>query len=55
MTATITGMFRISTGGTIIPSISLVTGGVTAVSKAGQYFKISKIGETDETYVGAWT
>jgi hypothetical protein len=41
LTATISGMFRISTGGTIIPSITLVDA-AAAVSKAGQYFKISK-------------
>jgi hypothetical protein len=54
MTAHIAGMFRISTGGTIIPSVSLVDA-AAAVSKAGQYFKIKKVGETGETYVGAWT
>lgn len=49
------GMFRVSTGGTIIPSITLTTAVGTAVMKAGSYFKISKIGESSETYVGAWT
>ena len=48
------GMFRISTGGTIIPSITLVTANA-AVVKAGSWFKIKKIGESSETTVGAWT
>lgn len=49
-----TGMFRISTGGTIIPSVSLVTA-AAAVVKAGSWFQISKIGESSETSLGAWT
>ena len=51
---TIRGMFRISTGGTIIPSVTLVTA-AAAVVKAGSWFRIRKIGESSETYVGAWT
>jgi len=49
-----TGMFRVSTGGTIIPSVTLVTANA-AVVKAGSYFYIEKIGESSETSVGAWT
>lgn len=51
---TIRGMFRISTGGTIIPQIALVTA-AAAVVKAGSWFRIRKIGESSEAYVGAWT
>ena len=50
----LSGMFRISTGGTIIPSLSLVTANA-AVVKAGSWFRIEKIGESSETSVGAWT
>lgn len=47
------GVFRISTGGTIIPSISLVTA-AAAVVNAGSNFMIQKIGESSEATVGAW-
>lgn len=47
------GMFRVSAGGTIIPSVTLVTANA-AVVKAGSWFKIKKIGESSETYLGAW-
>lgn len=52
--ASIRGMFRVSAGGTIIPSVSLVTA-AAAVMKAGSYFKIEKIGESSETSLGAWS
>lgn len=48
------GMFRISTGGTIIPSGTLKTA-AAAVVKAGSWFKITRLGADSETYVGAWT
>lgn len=48
------GMFRVSTGGTIIPSVTLANA-AAAVVKAGSWFRIRKIGESSETYVGAWT
>ena len=48
------GMFRVSTGGTIIPSVTLVTA-AAAVMKAGSWFRIKKVGESSETFVGAWT
>ena len=54
MRAKIEGMFRISTAGTIIPSIALVTA-AAAVVKAGSYFKITKIGESSETFFGPWS
>lgn len=50
----IKGMFRISTGGTIIPSIALVTA-IAGTAKAGSWFKISRVGDSSETSVGAWT
>lgn len=48
------GMFRVTTAGTIIPSVTLQTANA-AVMKAGSWFKCAKIGETTETFVGAWT
>lgn len=55
MRAKIEGMFRISTAGTIIPSVTLVTATAAALVKAGSYFKIAKIGESSETSHGHWT
>lgn len=49
----LSGMFRVSTEGTIIPSVSLVTA-AAALVKAGSWFRIEKIGESSETTVGAW-
>lgn len=54
MVGTTQGLFRISTGGTIIPSITLASASA-ASAMAGSYFRIEKIGESSETYVGAWT
>ena len=54
MQAHIKGMFRVSTGGTIIPSGTLANA-AAAVMKAGSWFKIEKLGESSETSVGAWT
>lgn len=48
------GMFRVTTGGTIIPSLQLVTA-AAAVVKAGSWFKITRCGSTSESSVGAWT
>ena len=48
------GMFRVSTGGTIIPSVTLVTA-AAAVVKAGSWFFIEKVGESTETNLGAWS
>lgn len=48
------GMFRISTGGTIIPSVTLVTANA-AVVKAGSYFWVERVGDSGVTSVGAWT
>jgi hypothetical protein len=54
MITKISGMFRVSTGGTIIPSLALVTA-AAAVVKSGSWFRIAKIGDSSETYKGAWT
>lgn len=51
---TIRGMFRCTAGGTVIPSVALVTA-AAAVHKAGGWIRFRKIGESSETYVGAWT
>ncbi len=53
MVGTFSGMFRISTGGTIIPSVTLVTA-AAAVVKAGSWFRVRKVGESSVTYLGAW-
>ena len=54
MWARVSGIFRVTTAGTIIPSITLTTASA-ATAKAGSWFKCAKIGETTENYVGAWT
>lgn len=52
--ARISGIFDITTGGTIIPSIALTTA-AAAVINANSWFTIEKIGEAAENFVGAWT
>lgn len=47
------GMFRITTAGTIIPSITLVTANA-AVVKAGSWFKIARLHNSLGT-IGAWS
>lgn len=47
------GTFRCTTGGTIIPSITLVTANA-AVVKTGSYFMCTRIGGTGATQ-GAWS
>lgn len=54
MRARISGLFRISTGGTIIPSGTLVTASA-AVVEAGSWFTIEEIGESTETTFGPWS
>jgi len=48
------GMFRVSTAGTIIPSVTLGTA-AAAVVKAGSWFRVRLVGSSTESYVGAWT
>jgi len=50
----ISGTFRITTAGTIIPSITLVTANAGVV-KAGTYFSVTRIAEHNVNSVGAWT
>lgn len=50
----IKGMFRVSTGGTIIPSISLTTA-AAAAAKSGSYFKCLRIGPSSASYGGSWS
>lgn len=52
--ANIIGTFEVSTGGTIIPSIDLVTGGVTPAVKIGSYFMCKRIGAETTTTLGNW-
>lgn len=54
LSATIRGVFRVTTAGTIIPSIQLTTA-AAAIVQTGSYFKCNKLGETTESFVGAWT
>lgn len=48
------GMFRVSTAGTIIPSVKLGTA-AAAVMKSGSWFRVRLVGASTDTYVGAWT
>jgi hypothetical protein len=50
----ITGMFRITTGGTIIPSIQLTTASA-AVIGANSWFRCRSLGSNTVTAVGTWT
>lgn len=54
MVATVRGMFRITAGGTMIPSVTLATA-VAAVMKSGSYVRIARVGDSGESYVGAWS
>jgi hypothetical protein len=54
MEASLRGTFDITAGGTIIPSIALVTA-AAAVVKAGSYFKCWRAGDTATNTLGAWT
>lgn len=49
------GIFRITTGGTIIPQITFSAGpGGTCEVKANSYFKATPIASDTATYVGSW-
>jgi hypothetical protein len=52
--AKITGIIRVTTAGTIIPSVSLNTAAAAAVA-VGSYFKICQIGIQTATTVGNWS
>lgn len=51
--AHITGTFEVTAGGTIVPSIGLLTAAAGTVA-AGSYFMCSRIGSTTLTTVGQW-
>lgn len=48
------GLFSCTTGGTIIPSIALVTA-AAAVHKAGAVFTLERLGDTTDTLRGNWS
>ena len=48
------GMFNVTVGGTIIPSIQLVTA-AAAIVQAGSYFECVRIADTGVTTLGTWT
>jgi hypothetical protein len=50
----ITGMFRITAGGTIIPSIQLTTANAAVVG-VNSWFRCRSLGSNTVTAVGAWT
>lgn len=52
--ALINGTFTVSSGGTLIPSVALVTG-AAAIMKAGTYFKCWRAGDNGTDSMGAWT
>lgn len=52
--AIINGVFQVTAGGTIIPSIALANA-AAAVVGAGAYFKCRKIAQAGVTLVGPWT
>jgi hypothetical protein len=54
MQATIMGQLRVTTTGTLIPSIKLTTA-AAAVAKAGTYFHIQRIGASGTYSAGGWT
>lgn len=48
------GTFEVTTGGTMIPSIDLVTAIGTATIAIGSYFMVERIGSTSTVSVGQW-
>ena len=52
--ATLTGSFRVTAAGTIIPSVGLVTAAAATVNPA-TYISVRKLGEDGETYRGPWS
>ena len=50
----IQGTFEVTGGGTIVPSITLLTGGVTPTLAAGSYLVFERIGSTSVVSVGQW-
>ena len=54
MNAKLGGMFDLTAGGTLIPSITLVTASA-AVLAAGSYIYFKRLGEVGENYRGPWS
>ena len=54
MSAHVSGMFRVGTGGTIIPSITLTTA-AAGVVETGSYFSCYSVGSSSVTTVGDWS
>lgn len=54
MEVSLRGTFDVTTGGTLIPSVALVTA-AAAVVKKGSYFKCWRAGDTATNTLGAWT
>lgn len=48
------GLFKVTSAGTIVPNIALVTA-AAAVVLAASWFTVEKIGENGDSYLGAWT
>jgi len=55
LTARVEGLLGVTTGGTVIPSVQLVTGGVTPAMQPGSFFFAQRIGASADTTIGAWT
>jgi hypothetical protein len=53
MFASLRGTFEVTTGGTIIPSVTLVTA-AAAIVRAGSFFRIRRVGAAGVATVGAW-
>jgi hypothetical protein len=54
MQVSIKGIIRVTATGTVIPSIALTTANA-AIAKAGSYFKCARIGDSADTFIGAWS
>ena len=54
MVADVSGLFDVSTGGTLIPSIALVTASAATV-KAGSFFECQRVGDTGAAASGGWS
>jgi hypothetical protein len=51
----IRGTFEVTSAGTIIPSVTLVTAVGTAVVAAGSYFRCRRVSATSAVSVGDWS
>jgi hypothetical protein len=53
MTAAVKGIFKVTAGGTMIPSIALVTA-AAAIVEAGSWWRVRKLADAGVLSVGAW-